>query len=117
VVYLLDWAQTCSATYDACQWFVYNWGVVPALYLRYTGFLNIPLLSSLIGAIVQVRTISPLSYIAKKSQIFYGWRIWILSGSKIFFVLICVLAFVQLGGGIATAFYVSHIHIFRPTNA
>ncbi|KAJ7144290.1 hypothetical protein C8R44DRAFT_846167 [Mycena epipterygia] len=90
VVYLLDWAQTCSATYDACQWFVYNWGVVPDLYLRYTGFLNIPFFSSLIGAIV---------------QIFYGWRIWILSRSKIFFVVICVLAFLQLGAGIATAYY------------
>lgn len=53
VVYLLDWAQTCSATYDAFQWFVYGWGVVPTLFLRFTGFLNVPLLSSIIGALVQ----------------------------------------------------------------
>ncbi|KAJ6616497.1 hypothetical protein B0H10DRAFT_1799514 [Mycena sp. CBHHK59/15] len=88
VVYLLDWAQTCSATYDAFQWFVYGWGEIPALFLRYTGFLNIPLLSSLIGA-----------------AIFYGWRIWTFSQSRIIFGLVCLLAFLQLGGGVAVSYY------------
>ncbi|KAF8191973.1 hypothetical protein K438DRAFT_2136689 [Mycena galopus ATCC 62051] len=89
-IYLLDWAQTCSATYDAFQWFVYGWGDVPMLYLRYTGFLNVPLLSSIIGALVQV---------------FYGWRIWVFGQSRVLFGVICLLALLQLGGGIATAYY------------
>ncbi|KAJ7168901.1 hypothetical protein C8R46DRAFT_1268526 [Mycena filopes] len=63
-IYLLDWAQTCSATYDAFQ--------------------------CIIGATV---------------QIFYGWRIWIFSKSKVVFGVICLLALLQLGGGIAASYY------------
>ncbi|KAF8201206.1 hypothetical protein K438DRAFT_1821575 [Mycena galopus ATCC 62051] len=91
VVYVLDWAQTCSATYDAFQWFVYGWGNIPALYGLYTGFLNVPILSSIIGAIV---------------QIFFGWRIWTISESKITFGVIILLALLQLGGGGAVAYYI-----------
>ncbi|KAJ7028771.1 hypothetical protein C8F04DRAFT_1118580 [Mycena alexandri] len=89
-IYLLDWAQTCSATYDAFQWFVYGWGDISVLYLVYTDFLNVPLLSSIIGALV---------------QIFYGWRIWIFSKSKVLFGVVCLLACLQLGGGIAVSYY------------
>jgi len=89
-IYVLDWVQTCSATYDAFQWFVYGWGNIPMLYIRYTGFLNVPLLSSVIGVIV---------------QIFYGWRLWIFSHSRILFTVVCVLALLQLGGGIASAYF------------
>ncbi|KAJ7221596.1 hypothetical protein GGX14DRAFT_670383 [Mycena pura] len=89
-VYVLDWVQTCSATYDAFQWFVYGWGSVPALFLRYTGFLNVPALGSIIGAIV---------------QIFYGWRIWAFSRSRFIFLLVCVLALLQLAGGLAQSYF------------
>ncbi|KAJ7247232.1 hypothetical protein C8J57DRAFT_1523015 [Mycena rebaudengoi] len=90
LIYVLDWVQTCSATYDCFQWFVYGWGNVPSLYLRHTGFLNLPLLGSVIGAIV---------------QIFYGWRIWLFSRSLFIFVFVCVLALLQLGGGLALAYF------------
>jgi len=90
VVYLLDWAQTSSATYDAFQWFVYNWGNIPDLFLRYTGFLNVPLLSSIIGAIV---------------QIFYGWRIWTFSQARLVVGLVCLLTLLQLGAGIVVSVY------------
>ncbi|ETW77570.1 hypothetical protein HETIRDRAFT_247449, partial [Heterobasidion irregulare TC 32-1] len=63
-LYFLDWAQTCSATYDAFQWFVYGWGDIHALYDLFTGFLNIPILSSTVAGAV---------------QIFFGWRIWMFS--------------------------------------
>ncbi|KIK63507.1 hypothetical protein GYMLUDRAFT_41184 [Collybiopsis luxurians FD-317 M1] len=86
LVYLLDWAQTCSATYDAFQWFVWEWGNVPALYDLYSTFLNVPIFSSVIAAIV---------------QIFFGWRIWKFSESRIIFALVTILALLQLGGGIA----------------
>ncbi|KAJ4474302.1 hypothetical protein J3R30DRAFT_3778329 [Lentinula aciculospora] len=86
IIYLLDWAQTCSATYDAFQWFVWGWGDVSGLYDLYSGFLNIPILSSVIAAIV---------------QIFFGWRIWKFSQSTVIFGLVILLALLQLGGGFA----------------
>ncbi|KAF7369109.1 putative Transmembrane protein [Mycena venus] len=89
-VYILDWIQTCSATYDAFQWFVYGWGNIPALYGLFTTFLNVPILSSIIAAIV---------------QIFFGWRIGTLSESRITFVVIASLSLLQLGGGGAVAYY------------
>ncbi|KAF9073328.1 hypothetical protein BDP27DRAFT_1216221, partial [Rhodocollybia butyracea] len=91
-VYLLDWAQTCSATYDAFQWFVYGWGSIPALYGIYSSFLNVPLLSSIIAAMV---------------QIFFGWRIWRFSQSRTILYLVAILALLQLGGGIAVSVLVS----------
>ncbi|KAJ6618419.1 hypothetical protein B0H10DRAFT_1759905, partial [Mycena sp. CBHHK59/15] len=66
VVYFLYLAQTCSATYDAFQWFVYGWGDIPVLYGIYSTFFNIPILSSTIGAIVQM---------------FFAWLIWMISQS------------------------------------
>ncbi|KAJ7280802.1 hypothetical protein C8J57DRAFT_1711791 [Mycena rebaudengoi] len=87
-VYVLDWVQTCSATYDCFQWFVYGWGSVPLFYLRHTGFLNLPLLGSVVGAII-----------------FYGWRIWLFSRSLFIFVFVCVLALLQLGGGLALVYF------------
>ncbi|KAJ7498178.1 hypothetical protein B0H11DRAFT_2226318 [Mycena galericulata] len=89
-VYILDLAQTGSATYDAFQWFIYGFGNAPNLYLRYSGFLNVPLLGSTIGVIV---------------QLFYGWRIWALSRSKILYGVVCAVALVQWSAGITTGYY------------
>ncbi|KAH7881453.1 uncharacterized protein C8R40DRAFT_43831 [Lentinula edodes] len=91
IVYLLDWAQTCSATYDAFHWFVYGWGSIDALYDLYSTFLNVPILSSVIAAIVQA---------------FFAWRIWRLTQSRIISILIILLALLQLGGGIAVGIFV-----------
>ncbi|KAJ6543105.1 hypothetical protein B0H19DRAFT_1077119 [Mycena capillaripes] len=90
IVYVLDWIQTCSATYDGFQWFVYGWGDIPTLYGVFTDFLNVPILSSTIGSIV---------------QIFFGWRIWALSQSWITFAAIVLLSCLQLGAGGAAAYY------------
>ncbi|KAJ7754594.1 hypothetical protein B0H16DRAFT_1542905 [Mycena metata] len=90
VVYLLDWAQTASATYDAFQWFVYGWGSIPAMFGVFSSFLNVPALSSVIGAVVQV---------------FFGWRIFSLSKSWVTFAIIIFLALLQLGGGGAVSYY------------
>ncbi|KAJ3849601.1 hypothetical protein EV368DRAFT_67314 [Lentinula lateritia] len=91
IVYLLDWAQTCSATYDTFHWFVYGWGSIDALYDLYSTFLNVPILSSVIAAIVQA---------------FFAWRIWRLTQSRIISILIVLLALLQLGGGIAVGIFV-----------
>ncbi|KAF7343937.1 putative Transmembrane protein [Mycena venus] len=90
IVYVLDWAQTCAATYDGFQWFVYGWGDIPTLYGVFTDFLNVPLLSSIIGSIV---------------QIFFGWRIWAISQSRMTFVVVVLLSCLQLGAGGAAAYY------------
>ncbi|KAK7023636.1 hypothetical protein VNI00_016598 [Paramarasmius palmivorus] len=90
MIFALEVFQTCSATYDASRWFAYGWGSVPHLLKLYTSFLNIPLLSSTVGTIV---------------QIFFGWRIWTFSRSKFVYVLISILAVAQLGGAVAAAYY------------
>ncbi|KAJ3820488.1 hypothetical protein F5880DRAFT_1487903 [Lentinula raphanica] len=89
-VYLLDWAQTCSATYDAFHWFVDGWGNIDALYDLYSTFLNVPIFSSIIAAIVQT---------------YFGWRLWKLTQSKFMLIFIAVLALLQLGGGIAVGIF------------
>jgi hypothetical protein len=53
-LYVIDLVQTCSATYDAFQWFVIGWGNVDMLYRLYTSWLNVPILSSVVGFVVQV---------------------------------------------------------------
>ncbi|KAG7096442.1 hypothetical protein E1B28_003879 [Marasmius oreades] len=89
-VFILDLAQTCSATYDAAQWFGYGWGDPSVLEKGYTTFLNVPLLTSIIGAAVQT---------------FFGWRIWSFSKSNILFGFIISMALTQLGGSIATSYF------------
>lgn len=110
VIYVLDWVQTGSATFDAFNWFVYGWGSIPRLYELYSGFLNVPILSSTIGALVQV-----IIFIAQRgipltsltTQIFFGWRIFTISQSRVTFGVVIVLALFQLGGGLGTGYYVS----------
>ncbi|KAG7096457.1 hypothetical protein E1B28_003891 [Marasmius oreades] len=102
-VFILDLAQTCSATYDAAQWFGFHWGDPSVLEKPYTTYLNVPLFTGIIGAAV---------------QIFYGWRIWslsksnvlfgfFLSASNVLFGFIISMALTQLGGSIATAYFLS----------
>ncbi|KAF9268431.1 hypothetical protein L218DRAFT_616152 [Marasmius fiardii PR-910] len=90
-VYVLDVAQTCSATYDAVQWFGYGWGDPNGLEALYTTFLNVPLLTSIIGTAV---------------QIFFGWRIWCFSKSNTLFGFVISMALTQLGGAVATSYFV-----------
>ncbi|KAK1217053.1 hypothetical protein PQX77_020296 [Marasmius sp. AFHP31] len=89
-LYLLDIAQTCSATYDAAQWFGHQWGSPDALENLYSTYLNVPLFTSIIGAAV---------------QIFFGWRIWCFSKSKVLYGFIISLAGVQLAGAAVTSHY------------
>ncbi|KAK7045803.1 hypothetical protein VNI00_007206 [Paramarasmius palmivorus] len=88
--FLLDWVQTISATYDASQWFAFDWGQPDQLDLLHTSFLNVPLLTSLIGAIV---------------QIFFGWRIWTISKSTAIFGSIILMALLQLAAAAVDAHY------------
>ncbi|THU80176.1 hypothetical protein K435DRAFT_764819 [Dendrothele bispora CBS 962.96] len=91
ILYLLEWAQTFSATYDAVHWFGYGWGNNDTLDQIYTEFLNIPIFTSTIGAAV---------------QIFFGWRIFTLSRSKVLFGFIILMALIQLAGAAVTGYYI-----------
>ncbi|ESK86084.1 hypothetical protein Moror_9341 [Moniliophthora roreri MCA 2997] len=95
VLFVLDWIQTISATYDACQWFAFRWGDPKGLDQLYTEWLNVPILTSIIGGIVQT---------------FFGWKIWAFSRSKFLFIVIVVMAGVQL----AAAAMVARIVIASP---
>ncbi|KAK7466059.1 hypothetical protein VKT23_004783 [Stygiomarasmius scandens] len=91
VLYLLEWAQTFCATYDAVHWFGYGWGNREALDQIYTEFLDIPIFTSTIGAAV---------------QIFFGWRIFTLSHSKILYGFIILMALLQFAGAVVTGYYI-----------
>ncbi|THU85829.1 hypothetical protein K435DRAFT_868898 [Dendrothele bispora CBS 962.96] len=90
-LYLLEWAQTLLATYDAVHWFGYGWGNKKMLKQIYTEFLDVPVFTSTIGAAV---------------QIFFGWRIFTLSHSKVLFGFIILMALIQLTGAAVAGYYV-----------
>jgi hypothetical protein len=111
-LYIIDWAQTCSATYDGFQWFVYGWGDIAMLYNLQTSYLNVPTFSSIIGAAVQVKSTSGPSeqranLLVSYAQIFFSWRLFTFSRSYVASTIIVFLAFLQLGGGAAVAWFVS----------
>lgn len=113
-LYVLDWIQTCLATYDAFQWFVDGWGNIAMLYGLHTSFLNVPICSSLIGAAVQVRSPEFKNWLSTDllyCQIFFTWRIYTFSRSYAAASLVVVLAFLQLGGGTAVSWFVSALPI------
>ncbi|KAF8592147.1 hypothetical protein K439DRAFT_1626165 [Ramaria rubella] len=95
-LYVIDWVQTCSATYDAFQWFVYGWGDAATINNIYTTFLNVPALGSIIAASVQM---------------FFGWRIYSFTKSKIMFGFIIFLALLQLGGAGAVSYFMFKIPV------
>ncbi|KAF5347514.1 hypothetical protein D9758_014511 [Tetrapyrgos nigripes] len=91
ILYLLEWAQTCSATYDAAQWFGYGWGNEDALNGLYSSYLNVPIFTSTIGAAV---------------QIFFGWRIFTLSQSRALFGFVILMALTQLAGAAVAGYFI-----------
>ncbi|KAJ7914524.1 hypothetical protein B0H13DRAFT_1611449, partial [Mycena leptocephala] len=97
IVYMLDWAQTCSATYDGFQWFVYGWGDIPTLYGVFTDFLNIPILYSIIGSIVQLIRSIDLFWLAYMDII----AIWLT------FAVVVLLSCLQLGASGTAGYYVT----------
>ncbi|TFY79387.1 hypothetical protein EWM64_g4623 [Hericium alpestre] len=75
-------------------WFVYGWGDINVLNNSETGYLNVPILSSIIAIIVQT---------------FFGWRIWTLSKSFVPLLCIGVLAVAQAGAAIAVAYFLATV--------
>ncbi|OSD08774.1 hypothetical protein PYCCODRAFT_1462962 [Trametes coccinea BRFM310] len=87
-LFLLDILQTCLVTADAFHWFVFGFGNMIQLNDTFLNSWDVPFLDAIIATIVQT---------------FYCWRIWILSKSLVFPVLIFLVSLTQCGAGIATA--------------
>ncbi|KAI9069897.1 hypothetical protein FKP32DRAFT_1586538 [Trametes sanguinea] len=87
-LFLLDILQTCLVTADAFHWFVYGFGNMNRLNDTFLNSWDVPFLDAVIATIVQT---------------FYCWRIWILSKSLVFPILIFLVSLTQCGAGIATA--------------
>lgn len=72
-LFLLDIAQTCLVTADAFHWFVFGFGNMVRLDDTFLNSWDVPFLDAVIATIVQT---------------FYCWRIWILTKSLVFPILI-----------------------------
>ncbi|KAF9563237.1 hypothetical protein CPC08DRAFT_749080 [Agrocybe pediades] len=86
-VYAAETAQTIMLTAQGFQTFASGFGDIRAILRVYLLWFSVPILSSSVSLVVQV---------------FYGYRIMVLSKSKIMAGLIFSLAVIQWAGGIAT---------------
>ncbi|KAF8918109.1 hypothetical protein CPB85DRAFT_112786 [Mucidula mucida] len=92
-VYSLELIQTVLATRDAFRNFGTGWGDMTDL--NEVGFLwfSVPVMGSIIGFV---------------AQLFFAWRIWILSSRLYIPVIICLLSATQCIAGVWSGIY-SHI--------
>ncbi|KZT25857.1 hypothetical protein NEOLEDRAFT_279948 [Neolentinus lepideus HHB14362 ss-1] len=86
-LYIFETAQTALATSDAVKWLVTGWGRPEALQKIYTSWLNVPVMGGMISATV---------------QLFFCWRIWILSNSIYLPIVIALVALVSGTAGVAS---------------
>jgi len=86
-LFLAEIAQTCMATSDAFNWLVYGWGRPDQLGNYQLSWLDVPILTGIISATVQVS---------------FAWRIWVLSRSWILGGIIVMISLVQGSAAIAT---------------
>ncbi|KAF7359120.1 hypothetical protein MSAN_01253500 [Mycena sanguinolenta] len=83
----LEVIETLSATHDMIIVFGTGWGSDDALDSVGWAWFSVPVMGSIIAFVCQV---------------FYGWRIYIIGNSPLFFGLITLVSLVQLGAGIWT---------------
>ncbi|KAJ3520028.1 hypothetical protein NM688_g9218 [Phlebia brevispora] len=93
VVYILELAQTVLSTRDSFRNFGTGWGNIVDLNTVGWLWFSVPVLGSIICCI---------------GQLFYAWRIWILSHKSYMTVVIVLIALVQLGTGVYSG-AVAHI--------
>ncbi|KIJ56130.1 hypothetical protein M422DRAFT_239336 [Sphaerobolus stellatus SS14] len=86
-LYMLEIAQTCILMNDAWKWFIAGWGHVDRLQSFYLEWFNVPILDGFISSVV---------------QLFFAWRIWIISNTPVVAGLIMTLVFIQFSGAVAT---------------
>ena len=114
-LFLLDVLQTALVTADAFHWFVFGFGNMITLDDTFINSWDVPFLDAIITTIVQV---------------FYCWRIWVLSKSLVFPIIIFLVratllpllthsdsaawskvSLTQCGAGIATAVKVRRVSV------
>lgn len=64
------------STADAFHWFVYGFGNMDTLATAYISAADAPIMNSLMAYLV---------------QLFYGWRLWVLSESRILVAVIVIV--------------------------
>ncbi|KAF8876178.1 hypothetical protein BD779DRAFT_1677927 [Infundibulicybe gibba] len=86
-LYLVETLQTVLVTHDAFTTFARDFGNVPSLNVAHLEGLSTPMLSGIVSCAV---------------QLFFTYRIFILSKSRWLASVICLVALTQGGAGIAT---------------
>ena len=84
-LYILEMAQTALATHDAFQWFAYGFGNMITLAMPSTSSIDAPIMDGVLALIV---------------QLFFCWRIYVLSKSWFFSGAISLVAITQFIGGL-----------------
>ncbi|KAF9458912.1 hypothetical protein BDZ94DRAFT_1269418 [Collybia nuda] len=87
ILFSLELIQTGLSTADAFHWFVYGFGNMNTLATAYISPIDAPIMNSLMAYMV---------------QLFYGWRLWVLSKSRILVAVIVFIGGTQAIGGFVT---------------
>ncbi|THU87440.1 hypothetical protein K435DRAFT_762603 [Dendrothele bispora CBS 962.96] len=93
----IEFVQTVLATIDAFRNFGYGWGNMISLNEVGILWLSVPAMTGIISCL---------------AQLFYAWRIWILSQSYYIPVFVTLLALIQGASGIWTGVNAFHIGLF-----
>ena len=75
-LFVAEFAQTVMASADAFHWLAYGFGNMLMLTSTYISSVDVPILYSIIAFAV---------------QLFFGWRLWILSKSRILCGIIAIV--------------------------
>ncbi|KAF5319251.1 hypothetical protein D9619_008327 [Psilocybe cf. subviscida] len=84
-IFVIETAQTICLTHDMFKWLASGWGDLSQLVLVNWAWLDTPIMCGVVSCIV---------------QLFYAYRVFILSRSKILWCLITVLSIAQLTSAI-----------------
>ncbi|KAF8182016.1 hypothetical protein BJ912DRAFT_978782 [Pholiota molesta] len=82
-LYILECIQTALSSADIIHWFAYGWGRAEVLTEAYVNPIDLPIMAGLIAMIV---------------QLYFTWRIWILSSS---YPLAIFIGLISVAQGIA----------------
>ena len=84
-LYFLECVQTALSSVDTFHWFSRGWGQLNFLSDPYIAPIDLPVMASLIAMIV---------------QLYFTWRIWVLSTSVLLCALIGTISVAQFIAGI-----------------
>ncbi|KAF9460302.1 hypothetical protein BDZ94DRAFT_1311674 [Collybia nuda] len=85
ILFFLEMIQTGLSTADAFHWFAYGFGNMNTLGTAYISAFDAPIMNSFMAFMV---------------QLFYSWRLWILSKSRVLVMVIVIVGGTQAIGGL-----------------